>query len=129
MNFKKQNTILVSHLEIILKLFRTNLMNILLILSFIFTLASHCGPEAIITCFFCHLLAGNSKPRSFYPYFFFCFCPLLLTLQLLPLACRQLEASHLCSQPRKGQRRPEQLGKQKQKKVKRKKDQNKEGKS
>ena len=33
MNFKKQNTILVSHLEIILKL--TNLMNIFLILSFI----------------------------------------------------------------------------------------------
>ncbi|KAF8802195.1 hypothetical protein BYT27DRAFT_7113430, partial [Phlegmacium glaucopus] len=37
MNFKKQNTILVSHLEIILKL--TNLINILLILSFIFTFA------------------------------------------------------------------------------------------
>lgn len=33
MNFKKQNTILISHLEIILKL--TNLMNIFLILSFI----------------------------------------------------------------------------------------------
>ena len=37
-SFKKQNTILVSHLEIILKF--TNLINILLILSFIFTLAS-----------------------------------------------------------------------------------------